>query len=125
MLSKKEKHRLYMQKWRLKNPEKAALLVAKWRKNNPTRAKAFRKEEKKKSTLTHPNEKKARRLAWYHIKMGWIKRGLCQYANQNCGGRVEAHHNSYKEEEWLALTWLCKKHHVAWHKVFIAERRAT
>lgn len=39
---------------------------------------------------------------------------------QICGGaKSVAHHDDYRQR--LEISWLCQKHHSAWHRVFIAE----
>lgn len=40
-----------------------------------------------------------------------------------CGDpKTEAHHDSYKRENWLRVTFYCVKHHKAWHRVFTPEK---
>ena len=47
------------------------------------------------------------------IKLGKITRQPCEI----CGAEeAEAHHSDYHEEKWLDVQWLCKKHHLEWHK---------
>lgn len=55
------------------------------------------------------------------IKKGTIRKQFCEI----CGKyhRMEmsahAHHNDYRKP--LEVVWLCPKHHLAWHRVFVAE----
>ena len=51
-----------------------------------------------------------------------IAKGSCATANERCSGRIEAHHNSYLVGDELKVTWFCKRHHAAWHRVFIPDR---
>jgi hypothetical protein len=47
----------------------------------------------------------------YALAQGWLVRGPCEV----CGAKkAHAHHDSYLEP--LEVTWLCPKHHTAWHK---------
>jgi hypothetical protein len=32
-----------------------------------------------------------------------------------CGGKAQAHHDSYYPDQWLSVRWLCPKHHKDWH----------
>lgn len=32
-----------------------------------------------------------------------------------CGGKAQAHHDSYYPDKWICVRWLCPKHHRHWH----------
>ena len=57
------------------------------------------------------NARQAVRLALSSKKM---VKGPCEA----CGTEqdIQAHHTSYDKENWLNVTWLCKKHHLEEHK---------
>lgn len=51
------------------------------------------------------------------ITQGYVKRpSKCCMETAQCGGRIEAHHVDYSKPR--DITWLCAKHHRAWHRVF-------
>jgi len=56
-----------------------------------------------------PNRLKANRAVAKALRKGLIYRQPCEV----CGTmkRLEAHHDSYEEADWLKVRWLCKKHH--------------
>lgn len=33
-----------------------------------------------------------------------------------CGDSAQAHHDSYLQEDWLNIRWLCRNHHSEWHR---------
>lgn len=35
--------------------------------------------------------------------------------------KAEAHHHSYFPKDYLNVTWLCRRHHRAWHELFLPE----
>lgn len=55
------------------------------------------------------------------IRDGKLIRQKCQI--KTCDNVGEAHHSDYTEPQ--KLQWFCKKHHAAWHKLFIAEYGTT
>lgn len=67
----------------------------------------------KKSRDSHRDRYRARKLHNYHVNKGNIKHYPCCI----CGNKkTEAHHCDYSKP--LEVMWLCKAHHVAWHRVF-------
>jgi len=47
------------------------------------------------------------------IKTGLLTRRSCEI----CGSpRTDAHHDSYAQEDWLVVRWLCRSHHIAHHR---------
>lgn len=54
----------------------------------------------------------AARLVFSTIKKGILERMPCEVCGVPC---AEAHHHSYLPEAWLAVMWLCHKHHKDWH----------
>jgi hypothetical protein len=64
----------------------------------------------------YPQKKKAHSVIWRAIKKGRIAKQPCSI----CGEiNTHAHHDDYNQP--LNIRWLCKAHHVAWHRVFITE----
>lgn len=60
-----------------------------------------------------------RTLVWAAIRDGVLKRPrFCLLKSSRCSGRIEAHHSDYNKP--LEVLWLCREHHLAWHRVFEA-----
>lgn len=65
-----------------------------------------RKAEKKDGRLD------ARRAVRLALKAGIIKKGPCGRLNQDCNGKVTAHHHKgYDKKFWLTVEWVCPFHH--------------
>lgn len=59
----------------------------------------------------NPKKILAQRLVKQAIKFG----GLIKMPCEECGeGKSEAHHCNYNKP--LKIMWLCRKHHIQWHK---------
>lgn len=56
-------------------------------------------------------QNKARGAVAVALTRGDLTRQPCEA----CGARGQAHHDSYHPEKWLAVRWLCPKHHREWH----------
>jgi hypothetical protein len=70
-----------------------------------------------KQRLAHPKKHKARRVVSNAIRDGKMVRVLhCKVCNAE---GAQAHHPDYSKP--LDVLWLCNKHHMAWHRVFIAD----
>lgn len=53
------------------------------------------------------------------IKCGVLKRPeVCRLDSEECSGQIEAHHVDYNIP--LKVEWLCRRHHMAWHRLFKA-----
>ncbi len=78
-------------------------------------------ESMKRQRALYPNKFKARRKVSNAIRDGRLKKVLeCQI----CGKpNPQAHHSDYSKP--LELLWLCKEHHIAWHRCFIAIENET
>lgn len=59
-----------------------------------------------------PNKDQARIATARAERMGELVRKPCQ----KCGGKSEAHHSDYSKP--LKILWLCRKHHLEWHKKY-------
>ena len=83
-------------KWNKANLEKMVGYSGNWQRNNPEKFEA----------------KDAVKCA---IKLGGLVRGKCEV----CGAiKTGGHHDSYKEEDWLKVRWLCPRHHSQFHREF-------
>ncbi len=59
----------------------------------------------------HPLKAKAHKTVENHLKAGTLQRGPCE----QCGvEKAEAHHDDYSQP--LKVRWLCRKHHLDWHR---------
>jgi hypothetical protein len=121
-----------VRQWNLDNPNKTKIRSRIWRMENrpdwvETRKQAIRKEGASKfkkrvkiaSQKTYQKNKvrhHCRAITAHAIHIGNVKKEPCSI----CGKQeVVAHHCDYSQP--LNVTWLCQKHHVAWHRVFIPE----
>lgn len=94
----------------------AKLNARKYRKEKPEACKASRERYYPKRLL----KKEQNRAVWAvgnAVRKGRLKKTPCAI----CGGseRVEGHHSDYTKP--LEVIWLCQIHHMAWHRVFLAE----
>jgi hypothetical protein len=95
--------------------------TSKWLRENPDRMKEYRKKHAE-STRQYmrmdyrrrPEVWSARKAVNYAVASGKLKRLPCEL----CGNpKSEGHHESYEQEQWLNVRWLCRKHHVEAHKI--------
>lgn len=100
-----------VKRYKLRHPEKYKEIQNRYWKKNP--AKYLLKT--KRYQTKYPKKLLAQKLVNQAIKRGDLIRKPCQHC-QNA--KSEAHHEDYLKP--LEVQWLCKKHHVAWHKLFIA-----
>ena len=127
----KEHYKENARKWREKNREYVAELKRKWVEKNQEHVRDYarqweqdhkdiRQAINKKSKEKHPYEGRARYEAQYAIFKGVLKREACEV----CGAeKTDAHHDDYNEP--LKVRWLCRKHHMEWHKNNDPKRRDT
>lgn len=48
------------------------------------------------------------------IRDGRLDKGtVCEQADGNCSGQINAHHDDYSKP--LEVRWLCRSHHMKWH----------
>ncbi len=64
-----------------------------------------------KKTPRDPLKEKARSITKYAIKLGHIVRQPCEVCGES---RSQSHHTDYDKP--LEIMWLCKKHHMEWHR---------
>lgn len=79
-------------------------------------------EAKKEWGMRNPNKRKAQCKVSNAVRDGRLeKKTSCE----NCGSeyRVQAHHESYEEDRWLDVVWLCDKCHKERHKIINEFRR--
>lgn len=108
--------------WKKCNPKKVQGYATNYQKANPEKARAWNN----KATNAWKSKNKDKRIAQHKISNG-IRDG--KLVRQNCCVckkiynleiKGQAHHSDYNKP--LDITWLCHKHHRAWHRVFIAEQ---
>lgn len=81
-----------------------------WRENKEARKLAYRVRY-----AEAPHKMRARSAVKNAVKRGLIQKKPCR-----CGAaKVEAHHDDYRRP--LDVRWFCRKHHAAWHRVFLVE----
>lgn len=56
----------------------------------------------------------ARVAARKAVYRGELERGPCEFAGEDCRGRIEGHHEDYSRP--LDVRWLCQKHHMQLHR---------
>lgn len=110
----KKKHRASQAKYRALNRD-AILARRRAAPKNPN----SNRDRRKRRMARHPEKHSARRIVRLRVRRGTLIRGSCACLSSNCGGQIEGHHLDYNIP--LAVMWLCKEHHKAWHRVFLAE----
>ncbi len=117
----------YFRKYRKENRERLRVLNRisgkKWRLNNPDKARDYNRESKERNRHKYTDYKskyrsknlikaKAHNVITAMLRAKKIQKSACF-----CGQKkVEAHHSNYNSP--LDVTWLCRKHHLAWHRLF-------
>lgn len=95
-----------------KNRKKILARNKAWLLANPEK----RKRHLSNYNNTHSKHVQIRAITNDAIARGALARGACAA----CGAMpVDAHHVDYNKP--LEVTWLCKPHHGAWHRLFLAE----
>lgn len=70
------------------------------------------KDIRKANALLHNDEIRARAALRHQVRIGKIKRGVCEV----CGSiNTNAHHDDYSKP--LKIRWFCHKHHMEHHKL--------
>lgn len=66
----------------------------------------------------YPDKHKAHVMVAYALKKGiLVKPSVCEMADGNCEGKIEAHHpNGYDKENYFNVQWLCNRHHNLIHR---------
>ncbi len=95
----KQKQSEYAKKWANENKTKIAKSVKEWEKKNPHKLAAHQYIKRE-------------------IYNKGIQPGACCIGNGNCSDKVDAHHSDYTKLD--QIIWLCRKHHKAWHRLFVA-----
>lgn len=119
-----------------KNKESVIKRSNEWRENNPVRCREIKRkhankkevkekykkyrrdnrEQTRKTTRRYALRNRKKRLAGAAVILA-IKKGLL--IKKPCGicgkKKSQAHHDSYKKENWLNVIWFCHKHHRARH----------
>lgn len=111
------KRKLYLKQYAENNRDKEKKKALLYAKKNKLKI----REAVKKYARNNPSVRKAHNILNNSIRSGETQKGTtCLYKSANCGGRIEAHHDNYKYP--LKVSWTCKKHHEAIHRVFEVEK---
>lgn len=101
-----------------KNPKKAIERTKKWLDENKDRIFPKVRAANQRSYIKNAHQRMVRTKTTQAIRDGLITRAPCVH----CGNpKAQAHHDSYKEGNWLKVRFLCRLHHSAWHRLFEAE----
>jgi hypothetical protein len=95
-------------KWKATDGGKA--IIAKWRAS--PEGKVSNAKWNAKYELNNQIKRKAQSIVNNAIAGGKIERFPCEVCQTNTN--IHAHHCDYAHP--LVITWLCTKHHTAWHK---------
>jgi hypothetical protein len=107
----KEKNKKNCKEYYRANKAKSQEYGRKWRAENKEKVRAMQKANRDK----HPDKWKARRVVKLALRKGALAKEPCII----CKKLAEAHHADYSKP--LDITWLCRSHHAAWHRVFKIE----
>lgn len=100
----------------MSHPEQAKEVVRKYQEADPDKTKLIKKKARKRQDEIHPRRASARLKITNAIAQKKIVRQPCAICNAE---RAQAHHCDYSKP--YDVTWLCHEHHIAWHRIFIAE----
>ena len=105
----KENYLKWKRAWYLKNREKEILRKKEYYKTKKGKISSRKAVDNYRER--YPEKEKARRLVYYYIRKGLIKRGTCK----KCGAKkTDAHHEDYSKP--LVVSWLCRKCHAETHR---------
>jgi hypothetical protein len=84
-----------------------------WAENHQAKHAAYMREWRKTHPLTPEQRKKmnARSYAQVNLQRGRLSKEPCFV----CDGDAQMHHPDYGQP--LKVVWLCRKHHLDWHRV--------
>ena len=101
-----------------KDPAKARKRVAKWRKTHRDWERKYYKARYQAAIDKSPEALKAKNAVMAARRSGQLVNKPCAICGKK---KTDAHHSSYAPEKHLDVMFLCRAHHRAWHRVFIAE----
>ena len=105
----KEKYNDWKRKNYLKHRNKELERKRKYHSTEKGRAILYKSIERYRNK--YPEKYKARQVLQYHVRKGYIEKGLCE----DCGSKkVQAHHEDYTKP--LEVRWLCAKCHNRVHR---------
>lgn len=85
--------------------------------------KQWQRDNREEQERKYGYQRKAKAALNNAIARGKIVRSsTCRINNGNCTKIIQAHHTDYNKP--LDVEWLCSVHHMAWHRVFEAERNS-
>ena len=88
----------------------------KWRKNNHDKFIA----QSRRTYKRNPHKYSARRAVRDALRNNTlVKPSHCCINTERCNGSIDGHHPNYTKP--LEVQWLCRTHHLAWHKLFTTE----
>lgn len=103
----------------LKNREYTCRKTSEYKKQDPEKWRKYINKKARELRVTDVKTKirtKAVNTLTYAKTKGEVAPEPCVY----CGNKKsEAHHNDYTKP--LEVQWMCRKHHQAWHRLFIPE----
>lgn len=100
------------------------LAAHKKKAEDPKKYAATRKEILDRYNTKYPEKAKAHNAVSIALRDGKLLRpSVCEKCNIS-DVRIEGHHESYEEKDWLDVIWLCDPCHKARHKEINAEVRS-
>jgi len=109
-------HGIVTGRWKKINKLKTRATCNATRARHPEISIESRRRAQKNWKLNNPLKIKAQTIAYNAIRDKKLRKQPCCLCGEQ---RVVAHHSDYSQP--LQVTWLCPKHHRAWHNVFVAE----
>lgn len=106
--------------WKLANPGKHQESRLRWRAAHPERVREINRRHAQRHRQKYGLESRARDAVNHALANGLLVRLWCARCMKD-DGRIEAHHHSYAERDWLDVTWLCHPCH-RWLHTNIAGR---
>lgn len=94
--------------------DKDKRLAAKANYEATPRGRAVMKAARDQWSANNGEKRKAHNIVSNAIRDGRLVKGtVCEMADEDCRGRLEAHHDDYSKP--LDVRWLCSLHHKAQH----------
>lgn len=84
-----------------------------------TKGRAATSRANRAANIRDPSRRQACSSVSHAVAAGRMKRAAdmpCSIRSDDCSGKHNWHHDSYREEDRLNVRVLCKFHHVLWHR---------
>jgi len=104
--------KMYLRQWRRDNPDKVRKHAAKQRLKKLERY-IHRNNYRRNNPMKHM----ARAMVRAALESEILTKKPCVICGEE---KVDGHHTDYNKP--LEIMWLCRTHHAAWHRVFVAEQ---